>query len=136
MIIQVQMLKCSYSGRVFVFYLCVQGLILAICSCLIIISPQTSTHLTHVRKKIHISLTRYAIPYHTMPQYTTSHHITCNTIPCNRHTTPHEASYTHTKTISSWKATKADLPESRVTSCNPPFTYTGVDCFRPFYVWR
>ena len=30
----------------------------------------------------------------------------------------------------------ADLPTDRVTPDKPPFTYTGVDCFGPFYVKR
>ena len=30
----------------------------------------------------------------------------------------------------------ADLPTDRVTPHKPPFTYTGVDCFGPFYVKR
>ena len=30
----------------------------------------------------------------------------------------------------------ADLPSDRITPDNPPFTYTGVDCFGPFYVKR
>lgn len=30
----------------------------------------------------------------------------------------------------------ADLPSERVTPHKPPFTYTGVDCFGPFFVKR